>query len=713
MKIFEQQTMMRSRILFSGFLIFTLLLSFVAVPFPALAQQGSDNANRYIVVLNEGISPRDIVRENGFVPEFVYEHAVNGFAGPISPKMIEKLSDDPRVKYVEKDQKVYAFAQTVPTGVKRINDAPYTSPGTINGVTVAILDTGIDLDHPDLNVNTQYSVNCSGGGPFNGNCKVGGEDGYGHGSHVAGTVGAKDNGIGVIGVAPGVELWAVKVLDDRGSGYMSKIVAGIDYVRQNADLVDVANMSLGCECSSPTMDAAITSAVNAGVTFVVAAGNEMSNASTFSPANHPLVLTVSAIADFDGVGGGSTDKIVSFSICTENADDSFACFSNFGNTVELAAPGVSIYSTYKNGGYATFSGTSMASPHVAGAVALYIAENGRDVNNDVNVDELDVEIIIQALQDNGKLQTDTDYGYDSEGKGFEPVVYLSSGPSVIPTLESISISPLISSVDVGATLQYTATGHYNVGGDADITNDVAWSSTSGTGIATIDSNGLATGVSDGQVTITATLNAFTPSTGLTINPEPTLTGITISPLISSVDVGATLQYTATGHYNVGGDADITNDVAWSSTSGTGIATIDSNGLATGVSDGQVTITATLNAFAPNTSLTVNVAPETPTSTEATVSYFTEGGKDADKHLYANITFDPIVVGASATFTVYLDGGFFASSTTTIGESGTIGYTIKNASVGVYTTDLAVMLNDKSLVVNTIDGNSDLGFDKTT
>ncbi|MGH9910037.1 MAG: S8 family serine peptidase, partial [Nitrososphaerales archaeon] len=194
-------------------------------------------------------------------------------------------------------------------------------------------------------------------------------DDNGHGTHVAGITAAYDNGVGVVGVAPGARLWAVKVLDYTGSGYLSWIISGIDYVTSHASEIEVANMSLGFKGSTTSGDQAINNSVTAGVTYVVAAGNSAQDASQFWPAKNPNVITVSAIADGDG-RCGSLGFATSY-----GADDAFATFSNYGSAVDIAAPGVQIWSTYLNNGYNTLSGTSMASPHVAGAAALYKADN--------------------------------------------------------------------------------------------------------------------------------------------------------------------------------------------------------------------------------------------------------------------------------------------------------------------------------------------------
>jgi subtilisin len=260
--------------------------------------------------------------------------------------------------------------QSVPTGISRIGALSATSTASINGddslvdVDVAVIDTGIDLTHPDLNV--VDGKNCVRNGST--------DDGNGHGTHVAGTIGARDNGIGVVGVAPGARLWPVRVLDNRGSGTWSQVICGIDYVTENAAVIKVANMSLGGGgtekgCEDGGMQQAICAAVGAGVTFVVAAGNDAKDAAGFVPAAYDQVITVSALADSDGAPGGTWAE----DACRADEEESLANFSNYGADVDLIAPGVCIRSTWKDGGYNTISGTSMAAPHVAGAAALYRA----------------------------------------------------------------------------------------------------------------------------------------------------------------------------------------------------------------------------------------------------------------------------------------------------------------------------------------------------
>lgn len=318
-----------------------------------------------------------VARENNIVPDAVYAHAVRGFAGKMSKQQANKLRGDARVLAVEPDVVVYAQAQTLPTGINRA-EGDVSPTAAINGVDtrvnadIAIIDTGIQRNHPDLNVVGGY--NCVPKNPrVTDTTKW--DDDNGHGTHVAGTAAALDNGIGAVGMAPGARLWAVKVLNSQGSGNLSWIICGIDWVTSRASTMEVANMSLGGTFSSSTLNAAISRSVGAGVVYAVAAGNSAADAATFSPANHPDVIAVSAIADFNGLPGGGAPAT-----CRTDVDETFADFSNYGSVVDIAAPGVCIYSTWLSSGYNTISGTSMASPHVAGSIAAYVATRPKPTN---------------------------------------------------------------------------------------------------------------------------------------------------------------------------------------------------------------------------------------------------------------------------------------------------------------------------------------------
>ena len=327
----------------------------------------------YIVTLEAGVDPPQVapgmaVEYGGRAPH-VYHRALPGFSFEGSADGAARLARDPKVRSVVPDRRVGTTAQTVPTGVRRI-DGPLS--GTVSGngagavdVDIAVIDTGIDLDHPDLNV--AGGVNCSTG--------TGYDDDNGHGTHVSGTAAARDNRVGVVGVAPGARLWAVRVLDESGSGSWSSVICGVDWVTAHAADIEVANLSLAGpgpqgSCNDGALREAICRSVESGVTYIAAAGNSAVDVSGQVPGSFPEVITVSALSDFDGLPGG-----LGKATCEAGRDDTLADFSNYGAGVDLIAPGVCITSTWKGGGYKTTSGTSMASPHVTGAAALYLSDN--------------------------------------------------------------------------------------------------------------------------------------------------------------------------------------------------------------------------------------------------------------------------------------------------------------------------------------------------
>jgi subtilisin len=292
--------------------------------------------------------------------------AAGAFIVKTPPNGISALDDvkkDSRVLAIEQAQTVVVSSQSVPTGIQRIDAQPAAATALDGNVTsnpvnatIGIIDTGIDLKHPDLNV-----VN---GVTFVPSTTTANDD-NGHGTHVAGIAAAKNNDIGVVGVAPGAKLWAIKVLAGNGAGSSADVLSGINYAIQHAKELDVINLSLGGGFSVAE-NTAIRRAVEAGITVVVAAGNEHVDASTTSPASAPQAITVSAAVDSDGKCGGLGMPT------SRGRDDSFATYSDYGKIVDIMAPGTLINSTWKDDGYkAGLSGTSMAAPHVAGAAALY------------------------------------------------------------------------------------------------------------------------------------------------------------------------------------------------------------------------------------------------------------------------------------------------------------------------------------------------------
>ncbi|WP_129116972.1 S8 family peptidase [Halegenticoccus tardaugens] len=288
------------------------------------------------------------------------EFAFDAMTISVNENAIPGLRNRGDVRYVEENGTMQAFAQTVPWGVDRV-DAPvaHDDGSTGSGADIAIIDTGIDSDHPDLVDNLgegEAFVECGEGGitcAFSGNdnsCNESWDDDNDHGTHCAGTADAVDNDEGVVGVATEATLHAVKVLDKRGSGTFSDIAAGVEWTADQG--YDVASMSLGASSGSEALKDACVYAYDRGVLLVAAAGND-------GPCS-------------DCVGyPAAYDEVVAVSATSE--DDSLADFSSTGPEIELAAPGEDVYSTIP-GGYDTFSGTSMACPHVAGAGALLMAE---------------------------------------------------------------------------------------------------------------------------------------------------------------------------------------------------------------------------------------------------------------------------------------------------------------------------------------------------
>lgn len=333
----------------------------IAAPAQAQAVRGAPIAGQYICVFKKSVSRNEVaaqaentVRPLGGAVDRVFNRSLRGFSAKIPDGLAARLKDsNANIAYCEQDRVITLVppredgrvsaqghrrrhttpSEETPWGVAKVNGG---GAGTF--ATAWVIDSGIDLTHPDLNVDKGRSKTFVSF-TFDAN------DQNGHGTHVAGTIAAKANGVGVIGVAPGAPVVAVRVLDRYGSGTTSGVIAGVDYVAANGRAGDVANMSLGGGIST-ALDQAVVDAAGLGIRFTLAAGNDSDNAINYSPARAegPNVFTVSAM----------------------DSNHNLASFSNFGLGVDYAEPGVSIKSTWKSGSYNTISGTSMAAPHLAG-----------------------------------------------------------------------------------------------------------------------------------------------------------------------------------------------------------------------------------------------------------------------------------------------------------------------------------------------------------
>ncbi|WP_216587016.1 S8 family peptidase [Streptomyces brasiliscabiei] len=312
----------------------------------------------YIVTLKESLpfraasaKGRAVATRYGAEVEQTYKKALNGYATEMTEAEAKRLAADPAVAAVAANKTVHmSDTQTGATwGLDRIDqadlplDSSYTYPSSAgSGVTAYIIDTGVRITHTDFGGRASYGYDAVDDDST-------ADDGNGHGTHVAGTVAGT-----TYGVAKAADIVAVRVLDDDGSGTTAGVVAGIDWVTDNAQFPAVANMSLGGSADS-TLDAAVANSIAAGITYAVAAGNDNANAAGYSPARVASAITV----------GASTSA------------DARSSFSNYGSSLDIFAPGSSITSASNssNTATATYSGTSMASPHVAGAAAVYLGEN--------------------------------------------------------------------------------------------------------------------------------------------------------------------------------------------------------------------------------------------------------------------------------------------------------------------------------------------------
>lgn len=371
-------------------LFFAVLLVVSTVTTPNASAANSTQSRRMIVIFADGKVNKDIIlKANGKINKEL--NSLNALAVTLPENMIDVLANTPGVIKVEPDFIVTASGKPAPPtpvipddwGIQRINaPAAWSSGNTGKGVKIAVLDTGIAA-HTDLADLSGVSIV---------NYTESYLDDNGHGTHVAGIIAAKNDFTGVVGVAPGAQLFAVKVLDGNGSGYLSDVVKGIEWATLNH--MDIINMSLGSPNKSLTLETAVNAAYNSGVLLVAAAGNSgganTSKNNVEYPAKYASVIAVAATSS--------------------DINNTRASFSSTGLEVEVSAPGVNIKSTYLNNSYATMSGTSMATPMVAGDLALLIEANSKLVAP-LTISELRLQVLDKRVKDLGTFGRDKLYGY--------------------------------------------------------------------------------------------------------------------------------------------------------------------------------------------------------------------------------------------------------------------------------------------------------------
>jgi len=361
---------------------YTLLLAAVLLLaiFAVLPAPGNAEANVPVIVGFSDQPDEKLVRQYGGTITRTYD-LIDAVAVNIPEGSIGALAREKKISYVERDRKVETMAETLPWGVDRIDaELVHASPTLITGagIDIAVIDTGIDYNHPDLDGNYQGGIDFV-------NDDSDPMDDRGHGTHVAGTIGAEDNDFGVVGVAPDANLYGVKVLSSTGSGYTSDVIAGVQWARTNN--MHIITMSLGSDTYSQAFKDAVDAAYADGILIVAAAGNDGNRPGKGDNVDYP----------------GAYDSVIA--VAATDSKDKRAPWSSTGPKVELSAPGVSILSTYPDNSYATGSGTSMAAPHVTGVAALIM-------ESDPSLSNVQVRSLLQSTAiDLGDTGRDTKYGY--------------------------------------------------------------------------------------------------------------------------------------------------------------------------------------------------------------------------------------------------------------------------------------------------------------
>lgn len=643
-------------------LVLTSLLSGAVFASEPASASGTEKAAVLISFHKQpGASEEAMIRAFGGVVSHTY-HLVPAMAATLPRAALEALRHNPNVALIEPDLTVHALEDTYPWGITRIGaDLVHQQSNTGAGIKVGIIDTGLDYTHPDLAGKYVDGYDFVNGDPDP-------MDDHGHGTHVAGTIAAVMNETGLIGAAPGVSLYALKVLDANGSGSLGNIMAAVEWCVDNN--IQITNNSYGIMTDPGTTFKAVFDAAYAeGMLQIAAAGNDRTKwySIFFSdivsyPAWYSSVVAVAAT--------DSANKVASF--------------SSFGPSVELAAPGVSIESTIP-GGYATWSGTSMATPHVVGAAALVMKSGITSAAA--------VRTRLQATADDlGVLGRDRDYGYglvdaDEAVLGTPP---LNAPPSVTIT------SPMDGATfTIGQTITFTATATDPE--DGVLTSSITWTSSRDGNIGTGGSLNLATltigthdilaSVIDINGQVGSDLVSITVESSTTENTPPVVT-------ISSPNNGGhfftneVISFRATA--SDAEDGNLTSSISWSIYDGISLVIYEGPDQDLTFPIGSYTAIATVadsNSAVGEGIIQFTVEEPQTLNIGATEILYSEVPARAGKtNLEITVVLSPTVNNTSVSCTVTRDGKTVLTSTK-ISSSGQAIFTLTNIKAGTYRTNI--------------------------
>jgi len=642
--------------------VVVFVLAFGLIASPAAAQ--SPERVDVLIGFDQQPGPAEeaIVHRAGGTIKHTY-HLIPSIAASVPEAAIDGLRANPNVTHIDLDGRMWAIDAELDNswGVQRIGAGTVHDYNKGTGVKVAIIDTGIDYTHEDLDANYK------GGYDFV-NTDTDPMDDDGHGTHVAGTVAAEDNDIGVVGVAPEAALYALKVLDETGGGYWSDVIAAIQWSVDNG--MQVINMSLG-GTGTTDVEAACQAAYDAGLLLVAAAGNSGNppgkGDNVIEPATYDSVIAVAAT----------------------NKDDGRATWSSTGSDLELSAPGVDINSTLLGGGYGEKDGTSMASPHVAGVAALVIAGEG--------LSNVEVRTRLQVTADDlGAAGKDSQYGYGLVDAD-------EAAPPPVGNRAPVADAGPDQSVKTSSTVQLDGTGSYDPDGDP-ITYSWAFVSKPTDSTASLSGADTATPsfVSDVdgtyEVQLTVSDGELSSTDSVVVTTVPNRAPVADAGSDQSVKTSSTVQLDGTGSYDPDGDP-ITYSWAFVSKPTDSAASLSGADTATptfvadvdGTYEVELTVSDGELSSSDSVVITAATVTEPMTVSVSSITYGTEGGRNQDRHLLITVALvDDLgtpVADASVSIDVYLDGSLYGSGTGTTGTGGTVTFKANNAPSGTYTTEV--------------------------